>query len=122
MCDFYKSHTIYFSNKTRIPKKIDIIFRNIKMEKSTHFKLVKGTFSPSESKEILFKLINSKIKFHQLEAFSLKERNSGITAYHVERIEELEHEKEKLTTYLLEATALHKNLKLEGTITITTVE
>ncbi len=92
------------------------------MEKSTHFKLVKGTFSPSESKEILLQLINSKIKFHQVEAFSLKERNSGITEYHVERIEELEQEKQKLIAYLIEATAHHKNLKLDGTILINSVD
>ena len=41
------------------------------MKKIEKYKLIEGQFSPSDSINILFALFNSKINFHQLEAFRI---------------------------------------------------
>lgn len=82
------------------------------------FKLVKGTFEPEEAKEVLYKLINSKIKFHQLQAFSHSERNDDSILQTNHRIEDLQKIRENLNSVLLQAEKENKKIKIDGTISI----
>ena len=88
------------------------------MENQKEFKLVKGVFSPEEAKEVLFKLGNSKIKYHQLEKFSLAERNAGDVNYSEERIHQLESSKNQIENQINLAQKENKSIKIDGTIVI----
>lgn len=88
------------------------------MENHNEFKLVKGVFSPEDAKEVLFKLVNSKIKFHQLEKFSLTERNMGDVDYSEERIHQLEVSKIQIEEQIALAQKEKKAIKIDGTIVL----
>lgn len=88
------------------------------MENQNEFKLVKGVFSPEDAKEVLFKLVNSKIKFHQLEKFSLTERNMGDSDYSEARIYQLEASKIKIEEQIALAQKENKAIKIDGTIVL----
>jgi hypothetical protein len=92
------------------------------MKQTTDFKLVKGNFKAQEAKEVLFKLINSKINFHQLEAFSIRERNSENSAQTENRIEELQLIRKNLENFILQAEKENKTLTIDGTITINVLD
>lgn len=79
-------------------------------------KLVKGVFAPEEAKDVLFKLIDSKIKFHQLEKFSLSERNKNSVSYTDDRIHELQSSKKQIEQTIKTAILENKLIKLDGTI------
>ena len=90
--------------------------------KELDFKLVKGVFDPEEAQDVLFSLINNKIRFHQLEAFSIRERNLGTTFSSESRIVELEDAKELISDSILEATKTHAKIKITGDIKIELLE
>ena len=92
------------------------------MENQNEFKLVKGVFSPEDAKEVLFKLVNSKIKFHQLEKFSLIERNIGDVDYSEERIHQLEATKIQIEEQIALAKKQNKAIKIDGTIVLELTE
>ena len=89
------------------------------MEKLHRFKLVDGKFSPADASQVLQTLINSKINFHNMEVFSLKERMTGDPSPHVKRIGQLKEARDYVDSILKFAKEEGKNLKLEGTIKIT---
>ncbi|MFT5754551.1 MAG: hypothetical protein ACI9FW_000450 [Flavobacterium sp.] len=88
------------------------------MENQKEFKLVKGVFSPEEAKEVLFKLVNSKIKIHQLEKFSLAERNIEDLNHSEERIHQLESSKTEIEKQINLAQKENKSIKIDGTIVL----
>lgn len=88
------------------------------MQNQKEIKLVKGVFSPEEAKEVLFKLINSKIKYHQLEKFSLAERNIGDSTFSVDRINQLESSKLFIEEQIDLALKANKSIKIDGTIVL----
>uniref|UniRef100_UPI004049FBAD hypothetical protein n=1 Tax=Flavobacterium sp. TaxID=239 RepID=UPI004049FBAD len=88
------------------------------MENVAEIKLVKGDFTAAEAKEILFPLITSKIRFHQLEVFSNRERNTGNIEYSEKRIVELEDAKEVIASRISEALNSNRKIKINGTIEI----
>ncbi|WP_445710699.1 hypothetical protein [Flavobacterium sp.] len=88
------------------------------MIENTSFKFVKGTFSAEDAKEVMFKLIQSKISYHQLEAFSISERTSANVDHIQKRIFELNETKNDLETIIALAKKENKKLKIDGTITI----
>ena len=88
------------------------------MKENINFKLVKGNFSPEEAKEVLFKLIQSKISYHQLEAFSISERTSSNVAHIEKRVYELTDTRNNLEEIIALAKKENKKLKVDGTITI----
>lgn len=92
------------------------------MKKNIDFKLVKGTFNPEEAKEVLFKLINSKIKFHQLNAFSLSERNALSEIHTQDRITELQVVRDQLDSFISVAEKENKTLQIDGTITLNVID
>lgn len=92
------------------------------MENHNEFKLVKGIFSPEDAKEVLFKLVNSKIKFHELEKFSITERNMGDIDYSEERIHELEAAKIQIEEQIALAQKENRAIKIDGTIVLELME
>lgn len=88
------------------------------MDNTINFKLINGDFFPQEAKEVLLKLIHSKISHNQLEAFSISERNSGNIEHLKRRTTELNEAKELIESFLLIAEKENKKLKIEGSITI----
>ena len=88
------------------------------MKDNHEFKLVKGEFSAEETKNILFTLINNKIKFHQLDLFSKSERNTGNKAISENRIKELTESKEELESFLKIAKQQNVEVSINGNITL----
>ena len=91
------------------------------MKDNHEFKLVKGQFSAQETKQILFTLINDKIKFHQLDLFSKSERNTGNKIYSENRIKELNECKQELDSFLELAKEKNLEIKINGDITLNLV-
>lgn len=88
------------------------------MKEAIEFQLVKGTFNLEEAKEVLFSLLNSKIKYHQQQAFSISERNVGNIAYSENRIEELNQAREKVVQFMNEEFEDGYSIQIDGIITI----
>lgn len=63
-------------------------------------KLIDGDFSNAEARELLIKLIDYKINFHQAKIFSAQERNTKPGLHSLERIEDLKKSKETLLELL----------------------
>jgi hypothetical protein len=92
------------------------------MEKTHQFKLVNGTFDTEHAGRVLFDLIGTKINFHNMERFSIRERFNGDTSQHDKRINELKEAMEYVRSVLKMAETEGKRLKLEGTIKIRLVK
>ena len=86
----------------------------------TEFKieLIKGEFSSSDTKEILLSLLMSKLQFHQMRNFSLKERTGKSDTFSEQRITELTNAKTDLLQFVETNSADEKQMKIVGTITI----
>tara|TARA_R110002051_G_scaffold55510_1_gene103339 strand:- start:498 stop:809 length:312 start_codon:yes stop_codon:yes gene_type:complete len=80
------------------------------------FKIVDGAFTPSETAEVLFTLINDKIKFHNLQITEITERFSGDTSHSERRIKELQASKEKIKELIIAARDNGQTIKINGTI------
>ncbi len=80
------------------------------------FKIVEGEFSPSETAEVLFTLINDKIRFHNLKASEITERFNGDTSQSERRIKELQASKEQIKDMILTARDLGQTIQIRGTI------
>jgi predicted NACHT family NTPase len=89
------------------------------MENNHSFKLVEGEFTPAEAGKVLYALISSKINYHNLQAFSFKERYNGDNSQYVKRVEALKSINEDLQEVLVFATENRLQLKIEGNIEIT---
>lgn len=63
-------------------------------------KLIDGTFSASEAREVLMNLINSKIQFHNLKNFSSEERFGHLNVDSLNRIEELKDASEAILDFV----------------------
>ena len=59
------------------------------MKNESQHKLIEGIFDPNEAKTLLNSLINNKISFHSLEAFSSQIRFNKGANHSKKRIEEL---------------------------------
>ena len=62
------------------------------MDKTTQHEqqpLIKGCFLPQDAKDILGSLFQSKMQFHSMSAFSIRERTGGDVSFHEQRIVEL---------------------------------
>lgn len=92
------------------------------MEKIHNLKLIEGDFDPTEAGKMLFALIGSKINYHNLQAFSFKERYNGDTSQYVKRVEALKNINEDLKEVLAFATENGLQLKIEGNIQITLIK
>lgn len=90
---------------------------NMKKPIST-FKLVEGTYSPSDSAEVLLSLIADKIKFHNLQLLSLRDKESVQLEHAKRRIEELKASRKMITDVILRARDTNYQLKIDGVIKI----
>ena len=88
------------------------------METEHRFNLINGEFTPAEARNILFVLVNSKIKFHQTESFGIAVRSSGDTSFHDNRIKQLTQTNDDIRKVLDYTTANKIKLKINGTIEI----
>lgn len=88
------------------------------MERDHNFNLIDGEFAPSEARNILFDLVNSKINFHQMESFGITVRSSGDTSFHENRIKQLTQTNVDIRKVLDYAAENNLRLKINGTIEI----
>lgn len=86
------------------------------MEKN--IKLIDGTYSPNEAAEILYSVVNDKIKFHNIQINSAIERNAEDTFHSEKRLAELAFAKEKIAAMLEEARNAHAHLEISGMIEV----
>jgi hypothetical protein len=81
-------------------------------------KLIEGVFNPEDAAEIVIALIDNKLKFHMLKAFSTAERDGLACEHSKTRIAALNEAKQEI----LEAIAAAKNknckLKIASTLNI----
>lgn len=85
--------------------------------KKMEIKLIDGDFSNADARELLIKLIDYKINFHQAKIFSAQERNTKPGLHSIERIEDLKESKKKLLE-LLNSTSEEKELNVHSSINI----
>ena len=88
------------------------------MNSTNQFKLIDGDFSPEESQKILMSLINSKIDFHSLFAFSNHIRFNGDADISKKRIEELTATRNEIASLIKESTINGKKFRIKSTIII----
>lgn len=88
------------------------------MDKQKKYKLINGTFSADESKEILTSVFSGKIQFHQLKNLSSLERFGKEDPFSIHRLAELNTDMTALISYLNEAKSHGKQLKIESYIEI----
>lgn len=81
-------------------------------------KLITGQFTPSEAKEILLNLVNTKINFHKIKSMSSMVRCNQLDADSELKILALEKAKEQLLATLQQASNENCNLNIESTINI----
>ncbi len=92
------------------------------MEAKHDFKLIDGTFTPSEARNILFALVNSKISFHSMESFGITVRTSGDTSFHEKRIKELSQMTAEIRKVLHYTEKNNLRLRIDGIIEIELVD
>lgn len=88
------------------------------MTKKNKIKLLKGVFSPEDSKEILNNLYKSKISFHNMKNFSSNERLGKPDSLSVKRIPELKKCIENISALLNTALENGYMVKLNSVIEI----
>lgn len=83
------------------------------------YKLVSGTYSPEETKDIMLHLINSKIHHHQMKCFSCEERLGSTDQHSVNRIIELSEMRKAVLALIEEAQKTGKQLSVSASVEIT---
>ncbi|MEO6916139.1 MAG: hypothetical protein ABI151_11180 [Chitinophagaceae bacterium] len=92
------------------------------MTKKQNFKLIHGTFAPSEAAQILFTLISSKINFHTMESFSSRDRYGKDVPQSEKRIQALKKIQVSLKKFLDLAEKKGTLLQIEGSVDITMID
>lgn len=88
------------------------------MKEQVNFKLIDGTFSLEESKEILTSLYTSKIQFHQRKNFSSEERFGKEDQNAKIRIPQLEKNLEEIIEILKKIEDENLSLEISANITL----
>ena len=88
------------------------------MENTHSFKLIDGTFTPKEASTVILDLINSKIKYHNLEILNCLETGLGSALSSQKRIQELEEVRQQLNTLLQYASHNGMHLNVQGSMEI----
>ena len=93
------------------------------VQESQEVKLVNGTFSPSESMDVISHLVNAKINFHKIHKICVFEKNNDENTNEDNNcIQTLLEEKEAFKAIYKEAKILGKKLKITGTLNIEFVD
>ena len=82
------------------------------------YKLIEGDFSTEEAKTVLMSLINNKIDYHNLNAFSDLIRNNEVTDTSKSRVFELIKAREEISILINEASKKGLRLNIKSNITI----
>lgn len=82
------------------------------METSHQYKLIDGTFTGENARHILMELIQNKIKYHQLQIFSIHERFNGDASASEKRIAELKQVAEDLKKVLKQVEDHHQSVEI----------
>lgn len=92
------------------------------MKEKYNFKLINGTFTPSEASRILFDLISSKINYHTMENFSNQEKFGKDAPHSERRIKALQKAHTSLKEIFESAAKKKLKLKIDGSVEITITE
>lgn len=84
--------------------------------KKHQIKLIDGTYGVDESREVLFTLLNDKIKFLNSQIFSMEERGIGDSAAKKLRVVELKIAEENLREQLAVITNSGQEIKINCNI------
>ena len=88
------------------------------MNDINQFKFIDGDFSTEEAQVILMSLINNKIDFHNLFAFSNHIRFNNDINVSIKRVETLTATKSEIINLIRIAEEQGKNLRIKSTINI----
>jgi hypothetical protein len=99
-------------------EKENSISSEIKTNETQEFRLIDGSFTPAEAGNVLFSLISSKIRFHNLEELRHFEQVPDQTSHAKKRIAELENFHSVLKKIIQTAEDQKKKLEITGEITI----
>ena len=92
------------------------------MEKKHSFKLVEGTFSPEDAREVLLELVNNKIRYHNFEIFSKMERTGETPVHSIKRKAELLQTYEELRSLVDLTEREGFDLQVRSAIEVTLLE
>lgn len=92
------------------------------MNNTEPIRLIDGTFTAEEAREILLNLFNYKINFHELKNFSSWERNGMSHPHSSVRLPELKADRERITAMISEAMASGDELIVLSTVSIQRVK
>jgi len=82
------------------------------------FCLISGSFSAEDARQVLLSLINHKINFHELNAWSHRERFGEDNAASLKRVEELSRTREEIAQLINKAAAMGQTLSINSSIEI----
>lgn len=88
------------------------------MNTTQRYKLLDGTFSPDEARQILLSLVKSKIDFHNMEKLSNEERFGRDIAHSERRLAALRELHETLRTVCQSAAEHAQRVQVNGWIEI----
>ncbi len=88
------------------------------MDTNHKINLIDTIFTPSEANDVLINIIRNKINFHNLEIFSLEERNGENIERSKKRLQELKESNRKLIEIIQFAENNDKKLKVFSSIDI----
>lgn len=91
------------------------------METKQVFGLIDGLYTAAEANEVLLNLINSKLNFNNMAAFSYAERSGADVSHYRKRAEELKAVREALKPIIEEAAAKGYKLQVKGSFEISFV-
>ena len=89
------------------------------MKSDQEFKLIEGVFQPDEAQKLLMEMINTKINFHNLDAFSNHIRFNTSISNSKARVNELNKTAEKLKFLIEYAKENNLELEIKSNISIT---
>jgi hypothetical protein len=87
------------------------------MSNTRSLKLIDGIYEASDAAEILYTVLNDKIRFHSIQLNSFLERNQGEVSHSESRLKQLKEEKAKIAEIIGEAKD-GKKIRLKASIEV----
>jgi len=87
-------------------------------ENNQHFQLISGIFAPSDAKQVLLDLVNSKIRYHEIQLHSEQERFGHEPDHSASRLSELKDLHESMKRFFASAEESGARLRVNGWIEI----
>ena len=81
-------------------------------------KLIKGSFSPIDAKDLLLNMVDSKINFHKIKSLSSLVQCNQPNKESEQRIKELKEAKEQILAIIEKAEKDGRSLRIESTINL----